>query len=205
MSTADPNFVVRAMRIEEVELLRSWAAAEEWNPGLHTGPCFFATDPGASSSANSPAGRCPASRVRPTTPRSTSSACTSSDRCSGGGATGCNPGGRGWPTSARGTSGWTPSGRSRATTSGRGLPSPTTTSAIGEKGASRPCRRGQSPWPFSLARGVACRNSRSLPVRNPCHTEVVRRSAGRLGRADAGCHHFGLSVVSTVWTVRAAR
>src|SRR5262249_60808673 len=46
MSTADPNFVVRAMRIEEVELLRSWAAAEEWNPGLHTGPCFFATDPG---------------------------------------------------------------------------------------------------------------------------------------------------------------
>jgi hypothetical protein len=45
MRTADPNFIVRRMRPEEVELLRSWATAEGWNPGLHTGPCFFATDP----------------------------------------------------------------------------------------------------------------------------------------------------------------
>jgi hypothetical protein len=46
MGTADPNFVVRGMRPEEVDLLQSWATAEGWNPGLHTGPCFFAADPG---------------------------------------------------------------------------------------------------------------------------------------------------------------
>src|SRR5262249_12906669 len=46
MRTADPNFSVRRMRPEEVESLRTWAAAEGWNPGLHTGPCFFAADPG---------------------------------------------------------------------------------------------------------------------------------------------------------------
>jgi hypothetical protein len=45
MRTIDPNFIVRTMRPEEVELLRTWAAAEGWNPSLHTGPCFFATDP----------------------------------------------------------------------------------------------------------------------------------------------------------------
>ena len=46
MSAADPNFIVRAMRPEDVELTRTWAAAEGWNPGIHHGPCFFATDPG---------------------------------------------------------------------------------------------------------------------------------------------------------------
>jgi hypothetical protein len=46
MRTADPNFLVRGMRPEEVELTRTWATAEGWNPGLHTGPCLFATDPG---------------------------------------------------------------------------------------------------------------------------------------------------------------
>jgi hypothetical protein len=46
MRTADPNFIVRVMRPEEVELIRTWATGEGWNPGLHTGPCFFATDPG---------------------------------------------------------------------------------------------------------------------------------------------------------------
>jgi hypothetical protein len=45
MRTAAPNFIVRAMRPEEVEMIRTWATAEDWNPGLHTGPCFFATDP----------------------------------------------------------------------------------------------------------------------------------------------------------------
>src|SRR5262249_18354748 len=45
MRTADPNFIVRLMRPDEVELVRTWAAAQGWNPGLHTGPCFFATDP----------------------------------------------------------------------------------------------------------------------------------------------------------------
>jgi hypothetical protein len=33
------------MRADEVEMIRTWATAEGWNPGLHTGPCFFATDP----------------------------------------------------------------------------------------------------------------------------------------------------------------
>jgi hypothetical protein len=46
MRTADPNFIVRGMRPEEVEMIRTWATAEGWNPGLHAGPCFFATDPG---------------------------------------------------------------------------------------------------------------------------------------------------------------
>jgi hypothetical protein len=46
MCTADANFIVRRMRAEEVELIRTWANAEGWNPGLHTGPCFFAADPG---------------------------------------------------------------------------------------------------------------------------------------------------------------
>jgi hypothetical protein len=44
MRTVDPNFIVRLMRTDEVELIRTWAVAEGWNPGLHTGPCFFATD-----------------------------------------------------------------------------------------------------------------------------------------------------------------
>jgi ribosomal protein S18 acetylase RimI-like enzyme len=34
------------MRPEEVEIIRTWSTAEGWNPGLHDGPCFFATDPG---------------------------------------------------------------------------------------------------------------------------------------------------------------
>jgi ribosomal protein S18 acetylase RimI-like enzyme len=46
MRTADPNFLVRVMRPEEVEMIRTWATAEGWNPGLHDGPCFLATDPG---------------------------------------------------------------------------------------------------------------------------------------------------------------
>jgi hypothetical protein len=46
MRTADPNFIVRVMRPEEVEIIRAWTTAEGWNPGLHDGPCFFAADPG---------------------------------------------------------------------------------------------------------------------------------------------------------------
>src|SRR5262245_20402835 len=45
MRTADPSFIVRRMRPEEVEIIRTWGTAEGWNPGLHHGPCFFATDP----------------------------------------------------------------------------------------------------------------------------------------------------------------
>jgi hypothetical protein len=46
MGTTDLNFIVRRMRPDEVEVIQTWAAAEGWNPGLHTGPCFFATDRG---------------------------------------------------------------------------------------------------------------------------------------------------------------
>ena len=46
MRTVAPNFIVRMMRPDEVEPMRTWETAECWNPGLHTGPCFFATDPG---------------------------------------------------------------------------------------------------------------------------------------------------------------
>ena len=46
MSAADPNFIVRAMRPGEVEMIRTWEIAEGWNPGIHHCPCFFATDPG---------------------------------------------------------------------------------------------------------------------------------------------------------------
>jgi hypothetical protein len=45
MRTAEPNFIVRVMRPEEVETIRTWSTAEGWNPGLHDGLCFFATDP----------------------------------------------------------------------------------------------------------------------------------------------------------------
>jgi hypothetical protein len=46
MRTADSSFIVRKMRPDEVELMQDWATTEGWNPGLHTSPCFFATDPG---------------------------------------------------------------------------------------------------------------------------------------------------------------
>jgi hypothetical protein len=46
MRTAEPNFIVRKMRPREVWMVRTWSEAEGWNPGLHDGPCFFATDPG---------------------------------------------------------------------------------------------------------------------------------------------------------------
>ena len=46
MRTADPNFCVRVIRPTEIEVIRAWATAEGWNPGLHDGPCFCATDPG---------------------------------------------------------------------------------------------------------------------------------------------------------------
>jgi hypothetical protein len=44
MKTAEPTFVVRVRRAEEVGLIRNWSAGEGWNPGLHLGPCLFATD-----------------------------------------------------------------------------------------------------------------------------------------------------------------
>src|SRR5262249_7178033 len=45
MFTDNLNFTIRLMRPGEVDLIRTWATSEGWNPGLHDGPCFFATDP----------------------------------------------------------------------------------------------------------------------------------------------------------------
>ena len=39
------ELVVRRMCGDEVELIREWATAEGWNPGLYDGPCFFQADP----------------------------------------------------------------------------------------------------------------------------------------------------------------
>jgi hypothetical protein len=46
MRTTDPKFIVRTMQPDEVGMARAWAAAEGWNPGLHTGRCFYTADPG---------------------------------------------------------------------------------------------------------------------------------------------------------------
>jgi hypothetical protein len=45
MRAEDPDFIVRRMRPEEVGMIRTWETVEGRNPGLHHGPCFFATDP----------------------------------------------------------------------------------------------------------------------------------------------------------------
>ena len=39
------GFAVRRMERGELSLIREWATAEGWNPGLHDGPTFFAADP----------------------------------------------------------------------------------------------------------------------------------------------------------------
>jgi len=39
------SFTVRRMKREGLGLIRSWAAAEQWNPGLHDADAFFAADP----------------------------------------------------------------------------------------------------------------------------------------------------------------
>jgi hypothetical protein len=45
MPATDPSFAVRVMRPEDIEIIRTWATAEGWNPGVHDSPCFYATDP----------------------------------------------------------------------------------------------------------------------------------------------------------------
>ncbi len=40
-----PNYVVRYMTPEEVELAADWAAREGWNPGLRDAKAFYAVDP----------------------------------------------------------------------------------------------------------------------------------------------------------------
>lgn len=39
------DFTVRRMKRSEAGLIRDWATAEGWNPGLHDAECFFDTDP----------------------------------------------------------------------------------------------------------------------------------------------------------------
>lgn len=39
------GFTVRRMNRGEVDLIREWATAEGWNPGLHDAGCFYVTDP----------------------------------------------------------------------------------------------------------------------------------------------------------------
>jgi hypothetical protein len=39
------GFVVRRMTRGEADLIRGWAAAEGWNPGVYDAGCFYAADP----------------------------------------------------------------------------------------------------------------------------------------------------------------
>lgn len=41
----NPDYIIRRMRREEVDLAVDWAAAEGWNPGLYDAECFWAVDP----------------------------------------------------------------------------------------------------------------------------------------------------------------
>lgn len=40
-----PNFQIRRMTSDLLELALDWAAAEGWNPGIHDAQCFFRADP----------------------------------------------------------------------------------------------------------------------------------------------------------------
>lgn len=40
-----PEFVIKTMNREEVNVAVEWAAREGWNPGWHDADCFFKTDP----------------------------------------------------------------------------------------------------------------------------------------------------------------
>ena len=40
------EYIIRAMKPEEMKTAISWAAEEGWNPGLNDGDCFYKTDPG---------------------------------------------------------------------------------------------------------------------------------------------------------------
>ncbi len=42
---SQPDFTIRTMRHEDVEIAVEWAAQEGWNPGLHDGAVFYTTDP----------------------------------------------------------------------------------------------------------------------------------------------------------------
>jgi hypothetical protein len=39
------DYIVRPVSRQELDIAIDWAAKEGWNPGLHDGDSFFATDP----------------------------------------------------------------------------------------------------------------------------------------------------------------
>ncbi|WP_333875212.1 GNAT family N-acetyltransferase [Methylobacter sp.] len=40
-----PNYKIRTMSRDEINMAIDWAATEGWNPGLYDADCFYATDP----------------------------------------------------------------------------------------------------------------------------------------------------------------
>ena len=42
---AEPNFHIRTMTRQEVDIAVEWAANEGWNPGLNDSDCYYAADP----------------------------------------------------------------------------------------------------------------------------------------------------------------
>lgn len=40
-----PNYKIRAMSRDEINIAVDWAASEGWNPGLYDADCFYAADP----------------------------------------------------------------------------------------------------------------------------------------------------------------
>ena len=40
-----PNYTIKPMTREDLDVAVNWAAAEGWNPGLHDANCFYAADP----------------------------------------------------------------------------------------------------------------------------------------------------------------
>jgi len=40
-----PNYTIKPMTQEDLQLAVEWAAAEGWNPGVHDAECFYQTDP----------------------------------------------------------------------------------------------------------------------------------------------------------------
>src|SRR5262249_25159801 len=45
MGADSTDVIVHRARPDEIDLFRTWAEREGWNPGLHDGPCFLAADP----------------------------------------------------------------------------------------------------------------------------------------------------------------
>ncbi len=43
---ASPNYRIRTMSRDEIDIAIEWAASEGWNPGLYDADCFYSPDPG---------------------------------------------------------------------------------------------------------------------------------------------------------------